>query len=313
MNPLVSILIPTFNRESLIAETVASALAQEYDPLEVIVVDNASTDGTWKVLQELASEHANLRCFRNESNIGPVANWIECTKKARGVYAKILWSDDLLDPGFLKKTTPYLASEQTGFVYTAARIFKDKATPTQGQIYYENLATGIHSTRRFIEGSLLCEPFPVSPGCALFRTEDLRRNLWLDIPNAVSSNFRAHAIGNDLLIFLLTASQYPTFAVVQEPLSFFRDHSGSISTHAQPGKLTLHYDLVRAYFSQEYIKDEHLRRKLNTLLWWHRHRYNGSLYGIHSMKDFFTRKTTTSLSIAYLIQRLIRRHTALSR
>jgi len=56
MNKLISILIPVYNRENLIEETVQSALNQTYKNLEVIIVDNKSTDSTWEVLQKLASK-----------------------------------------------------------------------------------------------------------------------------------------------------------------------------------------------------------------------------------------------------------------
>ena len=88
--PLASILIPVYNRAGLIEATIRSALAQSYDPIEVVVVDNASTDATWEVLQRLALEDPRLRIFRNETNLGPVRNWRACAEHARGHYAKIL-------------------------------------------------------------------------------------------------------------------------------------------------------------------------------------------------------------------------------
>lgn len=52
MSELVSILIPTYNREKLIRETLKSAAEQTYDALEIVVVDNASTDSTWTIISE---------------------------------------------------------------------------------------------------------------------------------------------------------------------------------------------------------------------------------------------------------------------
>ena len=51
-NPLVSILIPVYNREKYIGEAIESAINQTYKNIEVIIVDNCSTDNTWKILQD---------------------------------------------------------------------------------------------------------------------------------------------------------------------------------------------------------------------------------------------------------------------
>lgn len=305
--PLVSILIPTYNRANLISATIRSALAQTYPALEVVVVDNASTDSTWEKIQAIAATDARVRPFLNAANVGPVNNWLECIRHAQGTYSKILWSDDLLHPTFLARTVPYLEDDDTGFVYTAARIFSDKHDDLQAPVEYAHLPTGRHSSSSFIEGALLGKPFPLSPGCAVFRTTDLRRNLWGDIPNAVGSDFRKHAIGNDLLLFLLTAHSYRNFAVVREPLALFREHAGSISVRSGPGRLILHYDLVRAYFAQTYIKDRRLLARLNTLLWWHQRQYDGAQYGIRSVRDFYPDAGFSGISLPFLAQRICKR------
>lgn len=55
-NPLVSILIPVYNREKYIGEAIESAINQTYKNIEVIIVDNCSTDNTWKILQDLSMQ-----------------------------------------------------------------------------------------------------------------------------------------------------------------------------------------------------------------------------------------------------------------
>src|SRR5579872_7024825 len=101
--PLVSILIPVFNRSELIVQTIKSALMQTIAEIEVIVSDNASTDGTWDVCKTLAKEDQRVRVIRSETNLGPVRNWKRCIEVARGKYAKILFSDDLILPNYLEE------------------------------------------------------------------------------------------------------------------------------------------------------------------------------------------------------------------
>jgi len=73
--PKVSILIPVFNRKDYIAECIQSALDQTFTDFEVVVVDNASEDGTWEICQQFAANDQRVRIFQNDTNIGPVRNW----------------------------------------------------------------------------------------------------------------------------------------------------------------------------------------------------------------------------------------------
>lgn len=96
---MVSVCIPVHNREHLVAEAVKSALAQTVSGLEVIVVDNASTDRTWEVVNSFSDPRLTL--CRNEANLGLFGNFNRCLELARGKYLRILCSDDRLLPGCL--------------------------------------------------------------------------------------------------------------------------------------------------------------------------------------------------------------------
>lgn len=307
MNKLVSILIPAYNRENLIEETVQSALNQTYKNIEVVVVDNQSTDNTWEVLQKLASQDERIKIFQNEINIGPVRNWKRCIDEASGEYGKILWSDDLIAPDFLEKTVPYLENKDVGFVYTGTEIFVD-GTDKKTSHYFIG-ESGIYESERYINGVLFDRNYPVSPGCALFRLKDLKKNLLVDIPNKVNSDFAMHAIGNDLLIFLLTAYQYKNFAFVNEKLSLFRAHEGSISIQSNNGKLPLHYNLASAYFVENYRRD--LINKLNTKLWFSIRRNNAGskIYSLNKIENYYLSNYNFNLSVIFLTICLIKKVT----
>jgi len=284
MNHLVSILIPVYNREHIIAETLESALAQTYKNIEVIVVDNASTDNTWKIVQDFAEKDNRIKAFRNESNLGPVRNWLRCVEEASGEYGKILWSDDLIASDFLEKTLP-LFKEDVGFVYTGVKIFSGD-NPHAAKTSYLMGQTGLYPAQQYIHYVLYDKDVPVSPGCAVFRMQDIRNNLWVDVPNKINSNFAMHAIGNDLLLFLLTANQYKKFGFVAQPLSFFRAHEGSITIASSSGKLPLHYALAKAYFVENYLPLETkcLAAEIQFILWRFK---DAKKFGMNSVNDFF--------------------------
>jgi len=303
-NPLVSILIPVYNRESILSETIESALSQTYSNIEIIIVDNCSTDDTWNIIQQYATKDKRIKPFRNDTNIGPVRNWLACLDQATGQFTKILWSDDLIHSQFLDRLLPFFKDPSIAFVYSGVNVF-DNSPSTPNKTLYASMQDGVYETKSFIAGVLLGGDFPFSPGCAIFRTADVKKNLYLDIPNRVGSDFSMHAIGNDLLLFLLTAQQYPNYGYVNEPLAYFREHTDSITVTASGGKLLFHYDLVKGFFAEHYIKDKKLLRKLNSFFLIHLLKFDAKNYNIHRINDFYPTKKSNWISVQYLAGRLV--------
>jgi glycosyltransferase involved in cell wall biosynthesis len=92
--PEVSVCIPAYNQERWIARAVGSALAQSPADLEVVVVDDASTDGTLERLTEF--DDARVRVYSNARNLGHSGNWNRTLSLARGRLIKFLCADDIL-------------------------------------------------------------------------------------------------------------------------------------------------------------------------------------------------------------------------
>lgn len=246
-SPLISIMIPVYNRESHIGACIQSALDQSYSPLEVVVVDNASSDYTWAICEAFAAKDPRVRIFRNPENLGPVGNWRRCMEEARGEYGKLLFSDDLIQPDYLETCLPLLEPD-VGFVFTATEI---GPAPGQGTLYYRPYsATGHYPSEEFIAAALRQSPhFPVSPGCGLFRLADLRENLVATIPSATIRDFARHGAGPDLLLYLLTAARYPRTGYVEAPVCFFRIHEGSFTISDRGRYLPLCYQAAIDWFS----------------------------------------------------------------
>lgn len=101
IRPLVSVCIPVYNSEAFVAAAVASVLKQTFNDFELIVLDNASTDGTSRILAQF--DDARLRIIRHTFNIGAVANFNTALSEARGEWVKILCADDLLYPDCLEQ------------------------------------------------------------------------------------------------------------------------------------------------------------------------------------------------------------------
>ena len=253
--PLVTIFIPTYNRKHLLIPCLESALAQTVTDIEVVVVDNASTDGAWEVCQEFARRDSRVRIFRNETNVGPGFNGLRCITEARGYYGKALFSDDLISPDFLEKTLPLIANPQVGLVFTAAEIGSE---PGEGAIHYKvGDNPGTMPSQEFIHYSMFRQGqlVPNSPAAALFRLADIRQNVLMYIPSPAMHDYHEHGMGVDLIQYLITAHKYPLVAYVPEALAFFRSHEDSETTASilkRPEKWMFGYQQAKIWFASRY-------------------------------------------------------------
>jgi len=244
--PIASILIPVYNRENLIGRTLKSALAQTVTDIEIVVVDNQSTDRTFDVVAAMAEHDKRIRLFRNDTNLGPVRNWIQCAAHASAAYSKILFSDDLIAPTFLERTLPHLISPQCGLVYTPAMVGHADWT---GAVHYRAFLNDTKFARdHFIRMATNMEHFtPVSPGAALFRTVDLRKHILTELPGTEGYDFAATGAGVDWLIYTLTALNYEHVAYVDAPLTYFHAHAGSISINNENNLVPMGYAMAKQW------------------------------------------------------------------
>lgn len=100
---LATIAIPTFNRAKLLPRAVVSALAQDYPSVEVLIVDNASTDETEDICRALVDQHRHIQYMRQPFNTGPVNNFETGLRKARGYYFMWLADDDIITNNYLRR------------------------------------------------------------------------------------------------------------------------------------------------------------------------------------------------------------------
>jgi glycosyltransferase involved in cell wall biosynthesis len=273
MNPAVSLLVPVYNREELLIPCLDSALAQTMPNFEVVVVDGASTDGTWEVCVRYAAADSRVRIFRDPVNRGPARGWWRCLEEARGTYATFLWSDDEILPTFLARTVPMLANQDVAFVFTAAEV---GTKPGADKILYAQ-PSRLMPSQEFIDGSLPgTGMYPVSPACALFRLADLRQSFVMELPSEPKTDLTATGAGVDLLLYLLTARRYPRVACLSEPLAFFRAHAGSLTVDGRGGQVALGYALAKSWFARTNGSPE-VGRVILARHWLHEMRTSGRL------------------------------------
>jgi len=107
--PLVTIGVPVFNGEQYLREALDSALAQDYDPLEIVIADNASCDDTPNICRAYAQRDRRVRYLRNPENLGGTQNFARVLAEARGKYFTWLAHDDVLaSTGYIRATVEVL-------------------------------------------------------------------------------------------------------------------------------------------------------------------------------------------------------------
>ena len=101
--PLVSVIVPNYNHERYLPERLRSISGQTYQNMEIILLDDASTDGSRAILQKFSSRERRVRLIPNTQNSGSTfKQWRKGLSEARGKYVWIAESDDAAEPAFLE-------------------------------------------------------------------------------------------------------------------------------------------------------------------------------------------------------------------
>jgi glycosyltransferase involved in cell wall biosynthesis len=124
VSPLVTVGVPVYNAERYLREALRSILAQTFTDFELIISDNASTDGTQDISNEFGRADPRIRYLRQPRNLGAPRNYNALVALARGRYFKWASSNDLIEPEFLAACVPILeARADVVLVYPRTRYF----------------------------------------------------------------------------------------------------------------------------------------------------------------------------------------------
>lgn len=118
---MVSVIIPTYNRKDTLKRSIDSVLNQTYGNIEVIIVDDCSTDGSFEYIADVYEEVQNITYIMNDKNIGPGAARNVGVMHAKGEYVAFHDSDDVWMPDKLEKQMKLMkqTDDNVGFVYSS--------------------------------------------------------------------------------------------------------------------------------------------------------------------------------------------------
>lgn len=217
--PLVSVVVPTYNRPDYLREALASALRQTYQNFEILVCDNASTEETRRVVHSFTDPR--IRYHRHSENIGQTQNVIWGCREAKGEYIANLHDDDIWEPAFLEKLVPPLRENSAAAISFCDHYIIDAGGKIDPARTHRNthrwkrhlLSPGLHGPLHRI--ALIDKSIPLSMAAVM------RRNAidWSDIPDLPSCY--------DFWLTYLVCREGQAGYYVPERLTRYRVHANS--------------------------------------------------------------------------------------
>jgi glycosyltransferase involved in cell wall biosynthesis len=202
-DPLTSVVMPAYDADATIRESVESALAQTEPRLELIVVDDGSRTPVSEVLADITDPR--VRVIRHERNMGPSAARNTAVRAARAPLVSQLDADDMWEPEYLETVLPHFQDPAIGLVYTNATIL---GHPTGLDTYV--IDPSPHPIDRFPK---LAEANPVPALTATMRKEAVV---------AVGGYARWLWLAQDYHLYLKLAAAGWRFSYVHQKLARFR-------------------------------------------------------------------------------------------
>jgi glycosyltransferase involved in cell wall biosynthesis len=244
---MVSVIMPAYNAEKYISQAVQSILDQTYQNLELLICDDASHDGTARIINEFADEDSRIRFFSNKTNLKLLKTRNRLLEYANGDLITFQDADDFSSPNrleysiaeFERNTNLGLLSCQVAYVDKFGNIIRESNKPTT----YSGVLSDMHKTN-VVGGSIM-----------VIRADCLK---------AVGGKFRVFFEGlayQDYDLSLLIAEKYEAYSL-PDVLYYYRQHESSnskiISTERLLSKeLVLHLAKQRKERGSDDLMDGH--------------------------------------------------------
>ncbi|MDO9547944.1 MAG: glycosyltransferase [Candidatus Marinimicrobia bacterium] len=239
--PLVSIIIPTYNRARYLRQSIESALSQDYTNFELIVVDNGSTDNTPEILASFGNK---IKCLKEEKR-GTSASRNKGLRAAQGEFIAFLDDDDFYLPGKISISVKKMLEDRSvSLVYTD--YIRVDSEGHQTKTIRNNHSQSEKFLWAFLKG------FGILPSTTLLRKECLERSGYFD-------ETLQYATDSDLWFRLLIAGY--CFGHIPELLTAYRWHPGNHSHTDDNVNLDKIYSAAIKYFTVPELFGDLIKKK----------------------------------------------------
>lgn len=154
----VSALMASYNHERYLSQAIESVLNQTIPDLELIIVDDASTDNSPQIIQNYQAKDQRIRAFFHSKNQGIAPTVHQCLNAATGKYVSFIGSDDLWVHSKLEKQLALLQSNEDAVVWSEGDVIDADGKPTGTTFTQMHGATGKRKSGR-IFGELICDNY----------------------------------------------------------------------------------------------------------------------------------------------------------
>jgi alpha-1,3-rhamnosyltransferase len=236
-NPLVSIIVVTYNSSKYVLETLESAKAQTYQNIELIVSDDCSTDNTIEICNNWINinkdRFVRIELLMIEKNTGVSANCNRGYRAANGEWIKSLAGDDLLFPNAISEYLNFVKTNHYEICCCKIKLFGDEQLVLPLEPVYENHYKGINKNLKSQQQMILRELFV--PALGLFLSKSLYNSIggydetypfcddWPFILRILDNNNQIHLIDKYLVYYRVHAASLCHNTYSSENIKFYND------------------------------------------------------------------------------------------
>lgn len=258
MNPIISVIVANYNGELFLAEALHSILGQSFTQLEVLLVDDNSTDGSLEIAAAIAETDSRLHILRLSENCGPAGARNYGLNASCGKWIAIVDSDDFIHPERLRRLLDAAEAENADIIADDQLIFDNANHVDPKRLLSGKLAS---------EASWITAEQYVKANCLFTKSSALgylkpliRKSLLVQHEIQYNINLK-NAEDYDLILRLLVRGA--RFRILPEMLYFYRRHSGSISYRFASNALK---DMMTADNDFRSWAGPHVMARLHTVL-----------------------------------------------
>ena len=210
MKELVSIIMPSYNSDQFIEETIKSIFAQTYENWELILVDDCSTDNSIAYIEPIVATDKRINFIKLVKNSGPAIARNRAIKQAKGRYIAFLDSDDIWMPEKLSKQLTFMQKNDIALSFTSYYHIEEES---------ERIINQVHALNKVNYSELLKKNII---GCftAIYDTEKLGKVYMPDIRKR-----------QDYALWLSILKKVPYAYGLDEMLGYYRVRSNSVSSN----------------------------------------------------------------------------------
>lgn len=213
--PRVCVSIPVYNGERFLQEAIASVLRQDYSNLKLVVVDNASTDGTRELLEAVEDERFTALHF--EEHVPVAENWERSLRHADGELVLLLSADNVLLPNALSRLAEAMCPPENGFAYGQSGTLNESVELQAFSTTLQRPRVGVITD---VEGDILRRGFTIAIDGVMFRRS---------LASLRMSSASGHAC--DLDLFLRLGKESVRGFGIPQDVVLRRKHDGALSSN----------------------------------------------------------------------------------